>query len=159
MQSYSESGLWVNEMMEQAGQDAFYTDADTTDNTISEFTVTVPWSLDVGLGWVPELGGFGKIIRPTLAIDLVDFMGMVEAMETNEDAYWDHLRAGAEVKLLSMVDVRAGINRGALSVGLGVDLLVIHVDASYYWREKGVEIGDKPVDAFTVRFNLGVDGR
>jgi predicted proteasome-type protease len=84
---------------------------------------------------------------------------MFEAMETDEDAYWNYLKAGAEVKLLSMIDVRAGLNRGALSVGLGLDLLVFHIDASYYWREKGVEIGDKTVDALTVRFNLGVDGR
>jgi hypothetical protein len=158
MQKYSEAGAWVNEMMDMVGQEAVYTD-EAPEATTSEFTVTVPWSLDFGFGWMPELGGFGKILRPTLAFDFVDVVGMFEAMETDEDAYWNYLKAGAEVKLLSMIDVRAGLNRGALSVGLGLDLLVFHIDASYYWREKGVEIGDKTVDALTVRFNLGVDGR
>ena len=75
-------------------------------------------------------------------------------METDEDAYLNHIRFGAEAKLFSMVDVRAGINQGYLSLGVGLDLFVIHIDASYYWREYGAEIGDKPIDALTVRFNL-----
>ena len=158
MTQYEKVGDWINEMGDTVGfgSDVYEGDPGTTSD---EFEVTVPWSLDVGLGWGPEFGGFGKLLRPSFALDFVDVVGMFEAMETDENAYWNHLRAGAEVKLFSMVDVRAGINRGALSIGVGLDLLVIHLDASYYWREKGVEIGDKPVDALTIRFNLGVDGR
>ncbi len=157
MTKYDKTGDWINEMGDTLGFGSEVYEGDAGDT--AEFEVTVPWSLDVGLGWVPEFGGFGKLVRPSFALDFVDVVGMFEAMQTDENAYWNHLRAGAEVKLLSMVDVRAGFNRGALSLGVGLDLLVIHLDASYYWREKGVEIGDKPVDALTIRFNLGVDGR
>lgn len=156
MNRYAESGTWVNEMAEIVGAEGPYTGA-STDPTTTEYTV--PWTLDMGLGWVPNLGSFGKILRPSLSFDLVDVMKLAEEMETDEDAYLNHLKMGAELKLLSMIDVRAGLNKGYYSVGLGFDLLVIHVDAAYYWREYGVEIGDKPIDALTVRFNLGVDGR
>lgn len=156
MTNYSRSGDWVNEMAEMAGADPVYEGAA---GTTTEFEYTVPWTLDMGFGWAPSLGGFGKIVRPSFAFDLVDTIGLAEKMETDEDAYLDHLRLGAEVKLLSMVDIRAGLNQGYISVGAGLDLFVIHMDVSYYWREFGVEIGDKPIDALTVRFNLGVDGR
>ena len=66
------------------------------------------------------------------------------------------LKAGVELKLFSMLDLRAGINR-AMSLGVGLDLFAIRFDAAYYWRELGVAIGDKPVDALTVRVNIGFD--
>jgi hypothetical protein len=156
MTQYDVSGDWVNEMVELAGGDPVYTG---TSGAITEYEYTVPWTLDIGFGWIPELGGLGRLLRPAFAFDLVDVATLAESMETDEDAYLNHIRVGAEVKLFSMVDVRAGINQGYLSLGVGFDLLVIHLDASYYWREYGAEIGDKPIDALTVRFNLGVDGR
>ncbi|HCG63680.1 MAG: hypothetical protein CVV48_00535 [Spirochaetae bacterium HGW-Spirochaetae-4] len=156
MTQYDVSGDWVNEMMEFMGSDPAYTG---TPGTTTEYEYTVPWTLDFGFGWIPELGGLGRLLRPSFAFDLVDVVTLAESMETDEDAYLNHLRFGAEAKLFSMVDVRAGINQGYLSLGVGLDLFVIHIDASYYWREYGAEIGDKPIDALTVRFNLGVDGR
>lgn len=159
MNTYSRSGDWLNEMAEMAGAEGFYTPAPTDPaSVITPLEYTVPWTLDLGLGWVPSLGGFGKVLRPSFSFDLVDVVKLMEEMETDEDAYLNHIKLGAEVKLLSMVDVRAGLNKGYISLGVGVDLLVIHVDAAYYWREFGAEIGDKPIDALTVRFNLGVDG-
>ena len=156
MNDYTRSGDWINEMMEIAGAEAVYTGSA---GTVTAREYTVPWTLDLGFGWVPNLGSFGNILRPSLSFDVVDVVKLAEEMETDEDAYLNHLKMGAEVKLLSMIDVRAGLNKGYISVGVGFDLLVIHVDAAYSWREFGVEIGDKPIDALTVRFNLGVDGR
>lgn len=152
MQNYPEAGLWVNEMAEMVGADPVYTDADTTNNTITSFEHVVPWSLDIGFGWKPLLGSLNKMVSPALAVDVVDLLSLAEDTEH----FWNYLRAGLEVKLVSMVDLRAGLNNGYLSLGAGLDVLVIHVDASYYWREFGTEIGDKPIDAFTVAFQLGV---
>ena len=44
-----------------------------------------------------------------------------------------------------------------MSVGAGVGLLGMRIDATYGWQEFGAELGDKPVDSFTIRFNLGYD--
>jgi hypothetical protein len=157
MQNYSESGLWLNEMAEFIGMSGPYNDASTGDNAITEFSYTVPWKLDLGFGWTPDLGGFGKFLRPSLALDLVDTVAMFEEGADDPNAYWNYFKAGAELKLVSMIDLRAGFNRGYYSIGVGLDLFVLRVDASYYWREYGPEIGDKPIDALTVRVNLGID--
>jgi hypothetical protein len=68
-----------------------------------------------------------------------------------------HLKAGAEVKLFSMLDVRAGLNQGYITIGAGVDLFVIRLEAAYYRQEFGVQLDDKPVDALTIRANIGFD--
>ncbi len=155
MNRYTEAGTWLNEMTELAEVDPVYEGTETDPEGI---TVEVPWTLDLGLGWTPLQGGLAKLLRPTLSVDLVDVITLSEEASADPDAIWDHLIAGAEIKLLSMVDVRAGLNQGYLSLGAGFDLLILHVDAAYYWREFGANIGDKPVDALTVRFNLGIDG-
>ncbi len=155
MQEYSESGMWVNEIMDLTGQTPVeYTSG--TAQEITNFPIEVPWSLDMGLGWMPDFGGIGRMIRPTFALDFVDLVGFTEKQD-NEHAIWDHLRLGAELQLFSFIDIRAGLNRGARSIGVGFNLFVIHIDAAYYWREMGMHIGDKPVDALTLRFSIGVD--
>lgn len=151
MQDYSELGGWLNEMTEMAGMEPIYTDQAPASTTTAAAEYVIPWTLDVGFGWMPYIG---SALRPSLAVDLTDVLGVIE----NPDTVWNNLTAGAEIKLLSMLDIRGGINKGYYSVGVGLDLLVIHVDASYYWREFGVDIGDKPADALTIRVNLGVDG-
>ena len=107
MQNYSELGLWVNEMAESSGGDPVYTDADTGDNEVTDFTYTIPWTLDMGLGWTPDLGDFGKTLRPSIAVDVVDVLG---AIETSDDI-WNNLIVGAEVRLLSFLDIRRRIEQ------------------------------------------------
>lgn len=156
MRDYSEAGTWVNEMLEFVSQETIYTGSSTEPSAEKE--IVVPITYDIGFGWTPNLGPLSGILRPSIAIDLVDVETLALEMEDNEQAIWDHLRAGAEVKVLSMLDIRAGINKGYMSVGAGFDLLVVHVDAAYYWRETGLNIGDAPMDALSIRFNLGIDG-
>jgi hypothetical protein len=156
MQNYTEMGTWLNDLAEMGEMESVYTGTSTEP---TDFTYTVPWSLDLGLGWAPDLGSLGALISPTIAVDLVDLLGYMELENPTEEDLWTRVNAGAEVRVLNMVDLRAGINQGWKSVGVGVDLLLIHVDAAYYWREYGLNIGDKPLDALTVRVNIGVDGR
>jgi len=156
MQSYAEMGTWLNDLAELGEMESFYTGT-TTDPT--DFTYTVPWTLDLGFGWAPNLGSLGRLVSPTIAVDLVDFLGYMELENPTDEDLWTRINVGAEVRVLNMIDLRAGINKGWKSVGVGVDLLLLHADVSYYWREYGLNIGDKPLDALTVRVNIGVDGR
>ncbi len=157
MEKYEHSGDYINEMMDLFGGDKnTYKDGDPSYKP-TKFEVEVPWSLDFGVGWVGSFGRLDKFIRPTFSFDFVDVNNLAKALETDKNAYWNHLRAGVELRLLSTIDLRAGMNRGALSVGVGLDLFAMRVDAAYYWREMGVSIGDRSVDAFTIRFNLGYD--
>ena len=155
MKNYSEAGAWVNEILAFASQDPIYEDEAPTATISGETTIVVPATIDLGFGWAPQLG-WG--IKPVLSVDLVDVEGMIEDLETDDQAFWNYMRAGAEVKLLSALNARFGINQGYMSIGAGFDLLLFHIDASYYWREYGENIGDNPVDALSIRFNLGIDG-
>ncbi|MGI6466984.1 MAG: hypothetical protein ACOXZZ_05280 [Sphaerochaetaceae bacterium] len=156
MQKYEHSGDYINEMMDLFGGDK-NTYSGASAEPVEFEAELVPWSLDFGVGWVGSFGRLDKFIRPTFSFDFVDVNNLAKALESDKNAYWNHLRAGVELRLLSTIDLRAGMNRGALSVGVGLDLFAMRVDAAYYWREMGVSIGDRSVDAFTIRFNLGYD--
>jgi hypothetical protein len=155
MQNYPEMGMWVNDLYEFIGLEPEY--VPTPGKESVELIREVPWKLDLGVAWAPSFGKVDKFVKPTIAVDLVDTITMFEKVGDDKNAFWNYFRAGAEVRLLSVLDLRAGFNQGYFSVGVGLDLFAIKLDASYYWREFGNEIGDKPVDALTVRVNLGFD--
>jgi hypothetical protein len=69
-------------------------------------------------------------------------------------AFFEQTRLGASVRLLSLLDFRYGLNKGYQSIGVGFDLLIFHIDAAYYTQEYGPSIGDKPIDALSLRFSL-----
>ena len=152
MKDYTELGGWLNEMTSLAGMDPIYQDNAPATDIGAEYAVQVPWTLDAGFGWAPYIG---KALQPSLAVDLSDVLGVIDGSKK----LLDNASAGVELKLLSFLTARAGINKGYYSVGVGLDLLIAHLDVSYFVREFGVEIGDKRVDALTIRFNLGVDGQ
>ena len=68
-----------------------------------------------------------------------------------------HLNIGAEVRLLSFLDIRGGLSQGYWSLGVGLDLWAFKVDVAYYRQEFGSTAGEYGLDGFTVRFNIGYD--
>ncbi len=110
------------------------------------------WKLDAGLTWAPNVG---SLIKPIIAIDVLDVMSL-SGLEDDALArgFFEQTRLGASVRLLSFLDVRYGINKGYQSIGVGLDLLIFHLDAAYYQLEYGQDLGDKPIDALSVRFSL-----
>ncbi len=123
-----------------------------------DFTVETPWSLNFGVAFAPDIA----VLHPVVTADLIDMYALVKSMIEDYDNFrWSdlllHLNAGAEVNLFSIISARAGVNRGFMSVGAGIWLPFAQVDASYGWQEFGEELGDKPVDAVTIKFNLGYD--
>ena len=116
------------------------------------FTIKMEPSLDFGLGWKWN----SWFLSPTLAVDVVDTIGLFKD-DFSLRSFMDHLRIGAEVRLLSFLDLRGGINQGYWTVGAGIDLWAIKIDAAYYWQEFGDTAGDYGLDAFTIRINIGFD--
>lgn len=114
-----------------------------------KFELKTPWTLNFGVALAPN-----TFFNPTISVDFVDVIGMFKDFETSDILL--HMNAGIELTVL-IFNIRAGINRGYASVGAGFGLLCMRVEASYGWQEFGTEIGDKPVDSFTIRFNLGYD--
>ena len=119
----------------------------------TDFTYKMDPRLDIGFGWKWENAFFS----PTIAADIVDVVGLFSADELDGREFIEHLRLGAEVRLLSFLDVRGGINSGYWTVGAGIDLWAIKLDMAYYWQEFGERAGDYGLDAFTIRFNIGFD--
>ena len=122
------------------------------------FDVQTPWELNFGFAFAPDW----KVLRPTVTADLVDMLEMCQSIGKKDGSFRAedlllHLNLGAEVELLKLVTARVGINRGYMSVGAAVNLLLARIDVSYGWQEFGAEIGDKPVDSVTVKVILGYD--
>lgn len=117
------------------------------------FPVSVPWSLDLGLGWTPDLGSWEWLADFTLAADFTDTVGFFSD-ELTGSGFWSRLKLGAEVELFKLFEFRAGINSGYLTVGGGLNMFnILHMEVSYYTTEFGANVGDKPLDALTIRFN------
>ncbi len=154
MKSYEGAGYLINSLSPGTvdGQPKT-TPADST-----EFTVTTPWELNFGVAFAPKV----PVINPVVTADLVDMYSMIKNLIDDSSSFRAsdlllHLNAGAELNLLKMVSARVGVNRGFMSLGAGIWLPFAQVDVSYGWQEFGEELGDKPVDSVTVKFNLGYD--
>lgn len=150
MSTYESANDWAREVLGSPFSEEY---AAKDPAVIEEWTIESDWGLDFGITWAPRF--LGNIIQPTIAIDVVDVMAM--GGKQGEDltrAFFEQTRLGASVRLLSLLDFRYGINMGYQSIGVGFDLLVFHIDAAYYTREYGKNIGDKPIDALSLRFSL-----
>jgi hypothetical protein len=149
MTTYQSINDWSVEVLgNEIGEDTS-TDSEFTSE---EFEIVSDWRLDAGLTWVPDIG---SLVRPVLAVDVVDItsMGGLQGDDLKR-AFFEQTRLGASVRLLSILDVRGGISQGYKSIGAGLDLLIFHIDAAYSIQEYGASIGDKPIDALSLRFSL-----
>ena len=151
MKSYQGAGYLLNEKKEGIVDNQ--PEGEPKDSV--EFDVETPWTLNFGVAFAPDM-----IFHPVITADLVDMLTMVQSFGEEDFRAEDlllHLNAGAEVTVLGIAKARIGVNRGFMSIGAGLWLPFAQVDASYGWQEFGVELGDKPVDSFTIKFSLGYD--
>lgn len=151
MKSYTSVGDYVNVLKKEEGALEVPEDHVTKEST--EFEISTPWELNVGFAFAPNV-----IFNPVVSIDFVDIIDLCNNFDDNFKAsdLLLHLNAGAEVTL-AILNLRAGINRGYCTLGAGIGIIGLRIDATYGWQEFGTEIGDKPVDSFTIRFNIGYD--
>jgi hypothetical protein len=150
MTTYASANDWAEELFGARLTD----DTATGSAKLEEWTMESDWGLDFGFTWAPTF--LGNLVKPTIAIDVVDVVSM--GGKKGDDltrAFFEQTRLGASVRLLSLLDVRYGINKGYQSIGVGFDLLVFHIDANYYTSEYGASLGDKPIDALSLRFSIG----
>ncbi len=117
------------------------------------FSFDSGWSLDAGFGWSYDTW----YLSPTVAVDFRDIVGMCVTDDFTFRDFMYHLNIGAEVRVLSFLDLRAGLSQGYWSLGVGLDLWAFKVDVAYYRQEFGETAGSYGLDGFTVRINLGYD--
>jgi hypothetical protein len=82
---------------------------------------------------------FGKVLAPSLYVEAEDVLSL---MDDGIEAVWTKLHAGAELKLFNFIALRGGLNKGWVSVGAGIDLLFLEIDAALFTEETGINPGD-----------------
>jgi hypothetical protein len=95
-------------------------------------------SISAGLSWAPRIIPY--VLEPSLYLEMQDPITVIRDKESPLKL----LHAGAELKLLSFVYLRGGINRGWVSVGGGIKLLFLDINASVFTEELGLLPGDNP---------------
>lgn len=119
-------------------------------------TYFTPMRLNLGLAYNPDLKGVSKVLDPSLSLDykvnLTD-SGELESFERSSD-FLSNLSIGADLRLLSFINLRGGLNQGYLTLGLGVDLLFIEVNAAMYSWELGGEPGERQQMGAGIEFAL-----
>lgn len=104
-----------------------------------------PTTLKLGISINPGLGSFSKVFNPTISADYnVLFIdeGSVEDYAVAA-SFWNSLSLGAEVELFSFIHLRAGLNQGYVTAGIGLDLFILEINLGVYSRELGEEVGDR----------------
>jgi len=64
------------------------------------------------------------------------------------------LHAGAQVRLLRFITVRGGLNKGWYSLGAGIDLSFLELDAAIFTEELGLYPGDKGRSGLSVQVGI-----
>ena len=130
------------------------------DSSVSEFesfVTKIPWSVDLGLSYEPKLLNEG-LVKAQFSLDCIDCYDLVfkpssenESESLINQEFIDSLCFGAQFRFLNMIDFRAGINNNYMSIGTGLDFLMLHMDASYLWNNDTNPISN---DAFSLRFSV-----
>lgn len=111
-------------------------------------------SLDVGIAFNPKW----KWFNPRLELDFYNLTNYTEKEKSDFlTLFLSHFRVGAEIQLVEFLALRAGIDAGRVSFGVGLDLFPIVLDVSYGWKEFGTYAGEKAIDYLSVVVKLGWD--
>jgi hypothetical protein len=99
-------------------------------------TATAIPSVTAGVAWRPVF--IKGILEPGVYFEVQDPVSVIK----DKESVWNLLHAGADLKLLSMVTLRGGINRGWLSAGVGLNLFLVEINAAVFTEELGSHPGD-----------------
>jgi len=119
----------VEDLMKQLGSGSLST---ASGSASSYFLPTV----NAGVSWSPRL--IPHFIEPSLCLEVQDPVSVIR----DKDSFWNLFHVGAEVKLLSFLSLRAGLNKGWASAGFGLDLLFLEIDGAAFTEELGSHPGD-----------------
>ena len=104
--------------------------------------------ISLGVGWSPKV--LPGLVDPSIYAEMQDPLGALE----NKASIWNMVHVGGELKLLSFIYLRGGLNKGWLSAGGGVDLLILQADVALFTDELGQHPGDKPRSGLAANVRL-----
>jgi len=106
----------------------------------------IPMDIGVGVAYYPDWGFLGALIEPSFYADLQDVIGVIR----DKRSPWALLHMGTEVKMLSFLKLRAGLNQGYITLGGGIELLFLDLNIALFTREMGKHLGDRPNSGITI---------
>ncbi|MDX9784480.1 MAG: hypothetical protein RBT72_06995 [Spirochaetia bacterium] len=80
-----------------------------------------------------------KWLRSSIYIETDDPAAYVKGVQNGFSSSFDMLHAGMELSFARVLALRAGFNKGLLSLGLGLDLSLIELDAAIFSEQPGDE--------------------
>lgn len=110
-------------------------------------------TFDIGLGINPKWRG----MNPRIEADLIDVFNWKNTETADMSSIWSHLRLGAEISLINLVKVGAGLNQGRICFGARLDLFPVVIDIDYGWVESTPKLGEKLVDYISLQIKIGWD--
>jgi len=124
--------------------------ADPSASKTDSETGLLPIDLSVGFRWSPR---WDFLVRSgselTLLLDYRNLLGLFRALDRNPIL---EVSAGAELVILEILSLRAGIQDALPAAGFGLDLQIFDLSLSMYGEELGLEPGSRP--AFNLLFAL-----
>lgn len=121
-----------------------------TEVSQSDYEYVIPMNISGGVEFHPDLGVLSFLVDPSVHADLQDLIGVIRDKRTP----WTLLHIGSEVKLLRIFKLRAGFNQGYITMGGGIKLLFLDINAALFTRELGKHLGDRPNSGVTVETAL-----
>ena len=107
---------------------------------------TIPMSAHFGAAFHPRLGAISKIVDPIVHVNIERTLMPGET----GGSFWTSFHAGAEVAFFSILSLRAGLNQGYLTAGLGLHLLFLDLNVAYFGRELGSFAGSRQSQGVTL---------
>ena len=117
-------------------------------------TYSIPMVTSYGIGYDPE-----GMLFPAWVLDPIFHAEYrktycqdeeINAEEINQDPFWSGLHMGMEVEVLNFIKLRAGINQGYSTYGLGMKILFLDLNASFSTRSAGRDAWVKLEEGFTM---------
>lgn len=99
----------------------------------------IPMSANIGVAYKPELDKWW-LFEPRVHAEYQH----VFYREEKHPSILSHVHMGAQIGTLKFLRLRAGLNQGYPTAGLGLHLLFLDLNVSYFTREMGRYAGVKP---------------
>lgn len=101
----------------------------------------IPMQINTGIGYHPDLGALAFLIDPTFNFE---YQHVFYQDPDNTPSFWTGVHAGTEIRVLRFLKLRAGINQGYITAGVGAKLLFLDINMAYFTREMGEYAGVEP---------------
>mgnify|MGYP006296079543 CR=1 FL=1 len=109
----------------------------------------IPMVTSYGVGYNPE-----RILFPSWLIDPIFHAEYrrthYQGENVKQNSFWTGIHMGAEFEFFRFIKLRAGINQGYSTYGIGLKLLFLDMNLSYFTRETGRYAGVKPNEGLTL---------